>query len=140
MNQKSINQEDYEVIESIAKKYGMSVKELAKSLIAKKGRYPVMQILLTNDERSIIDQRADQFNRSRSSYCLACLKKAIREELYKDIDIEKLQKRRYGENTRKVVAIYFKSEKDYNALRDLAERLGVSVAALVRYYALTVEL
>ncbi|MDE6017061.1 MAG: hypothetical protein K2H41_15455 [Acetatifactor sp.] len=140
MNKKSIDQADYEIIESIAKKYDMSVKELAKSLLAKNGRYSIPQILLTSDERSIIDQRANQFNYSRSFYCLMCWKKAVKEGLYKNIDIAKLQERRYGENSRKTVAIYFKDEDDYNELKDITEKLGVSVSSLIRYFALTVEL
>ncbi len=140
MSKKNITPEDYRLIEEIATRNNMSIKELAKYLTNKNGKYSMPQILLTAAERDLIDKRAAKINYSRSHYCFMCWKKAAKEKFYKDIDIAKLQERRYGDNSRNVVKIYFKNEEDYAELREVASMLGVSISALIRYVALNVEL
>lgn len=139
MSKKNITPEDYGLIEEIATRNNMSIKELAKCLTIKNGKYLTLQILLTAAERDLIDERAARFNYSRSHYCYMCWKKAAQEKIYKNIDIAKLQERRYGENSRNVVKISFKSEDDYAELREVADMLGVSMSAMMRYVALNVS-
>jgi len=133
-----LEKNDLEVIEEIAKKYGVSVQDLSRSLLSRK--YPRLQILLTEEELKHIDNNAMRLNLSRSMYCYQCFKKAIDEKLYENIDVLKvLRKSETGKRTQKV-AVSFSEQGDYEKMVAFASDLGIAFSGMVRYFSLTVDL
>lgn len=129
---------DLEIIEGMAKKYGVSVQDLSRSLLSRK--YPRLQILLTEAELKHIDDNAMRLNLSRSMYCYLCFKKAIDEKLYENIDVLKvLRKSDTGKRTEKV-AVSFSEQGDYEKMVAFSSDLGIAFSGMVRYFSLTVDL
>lgn len=133
-----LESEDLKTIEEIAKKYGVSVQDLSRSLLSRK--YPRLQILLTVEELKHIDDNAMRLNLSRSMYCYLCFKKAIDEKLYENIDVLKVvRKSDTGKRTEKV-AVSFSEQSDYEKMVKFASDLGIAFSGMVRYFSLVVEL
>lgn len=140
-NEQVLRDEDLEVIKGIAEKYRLSIQELGRILSRKNGDYPRLQILLNVDEIYSIDKKAKELNLSRSKYCSLCYKKALKEELYKNIDILKVVgESESGKRREHRAVISFDVSSDYLEMKKLADDLGIPFSSLVRYFALNVEL
>lgn len=139
MIEQILQEEDLNMIKKIADKYKLSIQELGRMLSRKNGQYLRLQILLNVDEINLIDKRAKAVNLSRSKYCTFCYKKALRENLYDNIDILKV----VGESEKKRehrAVISFDMANDYLEMKKLADDLGIPFSSLVRYFALNVVL
>lgn len=133
-----LERNDLDIIESIAKKYGVSVQDLSRSLLSRK--YPRLQILLTVDELKHIDDNAKKLSLSRSMYCYMCFKKAMDDKLYENMNLlEIVKKSDTGKRTEKV-AVSFSELGDYEKMVKFAKDLGVPFSGMLRYFSLTVNL
>ncbi len=133
-----LERNDLDIIESIAKKYGVSVQDLSRSLLSRK--YPRLQILLTVDELKHIDDHAKKLSLSRSMYCYMCFKKAMDDKLYENMNLlEIVKKSDTGKRTEKV-AVSFSELGDYEKMVKFAKDLGVPFSGMLRYFSLTVNL
>lgn len=144
-NESVIEKEDMQVIESIANKYNISVTELGRILSRKNNECAKrFQILLTVDELHEVDKKAKSLDLSRTRYCSMCFKKGIDEELYKNINMVELTRRRNaskGEDIRSQKTPMYFADKDYYLLgKKIAKEMGVSFGSFVRWFALNVEL
>lgn len=136
-----LNDEDINIIEEIADKYNLTMQELGRMMSRKNGRYHRMQILFNSDEMNFIDRKTRELNISRSQYCRLCYRKALKEEIYKDIDILKVVGGSENNKQREYRAVIsFDSSKDYLDVKKLAENLGVPVSSLMRYFALNINI
>lgn len=141
-SEKMIDEGDYEIIESIAAKYNLSVESFGK-LISKKNEDNRPTVRFTEQEMEIIDTRRAKFPMSRSEYCRRCFMKAIDDGSYRDIDIRAIKKDTYNKGTiarTKRAAMTVNNENDFKKMLELCDKLGLQLAALVRYFALNVEL
>lgn len=133
-----IGKEDLDIIETIAKKYNVTVQDIGRSLLSRK--YPRIQIMLTPEELTKIDENANRLNLSRSMYCYLCFRKAINDKIYEKMNIVDIVKKgKNGIRTEKV-AVSFSELGDYNKMMKFAEDMGVSFSSVVRYFSLNVDL
>ena len=135
-----LSDSDLEIIRGIAEKYKIRVSELGRILSRRSASYPKTQILLTTDEMYSIDRKAKELNLNRSKYCTMCVKKAMDEKIYEDIDIMKvIEKSKSGRREHRAM-ISYDSSSGYIKIKKLANDLGVPFSSLIRYFALNVEL
>lgn len=135
-----IKDEDLRIISNIAKTYNLSVQELGRILARKKATYPRIQILLTIDELNLIDEMAKTLRLSRSKYCSMCCHKALKEELYKNIDMLKVIRESETGNKRVHRAIIsYENANEFLEMKKLANDLGTPFSSLMRYFALNIQ-
>lgn len=133
--------EDLKIIKKIADKYNLSLQELGRVLTRKNGKYLRLQILLNIDEINLIDERAGALKLSRSKYCTLCYKKALKENLYDNIDILRVVgESENGKKREHRAVISFDMTSDYLEMKKLSDDLGLPFSSLVRYFALNIEL
>lgn len=136
-----LQSEDLLMIKKIADKYRLSVQELGRIISRKNGKYYRLQILLNKDEIDLIDKNAKRLKLSRSKYCTLCYKKALRENLYDNIDILKVVgESESGKKREHRAVISFDMPSDYLEMKKLADDLGIPFSSLVRYFALNIKL
>lgn len=140
MNKKNIklSEKDYKVVEELAGKYGVSVDELGRSLLARK--YPRVQILLTENELKHIDTNAIRVGLSRSEYCYRCFMKAVEEKLYVNTTALEIQRKDESGRRDKKLGVNFPVRVQYEEMMEYSETIGVNFSAFVRYFSLNVEL
>ena len=135
-----IRETDMDLIKSVADKYNMSLKNLAKIIsrqdVNEKKR---MDLRFNKDELKIVDEKAEKEGMSRSAFCrYACLK-VIRE--YKDmknINLLKIRER-YGERNREIrVCLIFPDEEEKRQIRDFADNLSMPFTTFMRFCMLRV--
>lgn len=128
-------------IDMIAGKYGITVNDIIKIISAKKEKDD-FHVRFSKHELDIVDERCREMSLCRSSYCALCFKKAVDQELYKNIDIVQIAKRNFGEE-RKDHRVHISLKKFGVNAREIirfAEDIGVDMSALLRYFSLNVHL
>lgn len=137
-----INEEDYNVICDMAKKYNMSVDDFGRLLSKKIEKDIRLQVRFSADELKTIDIKAGKYNMSRSEYCRTCCLKAIKEKQYENLNICEIQGDAYNKNTVRdmKVCISFDDAMEYSKMRKVAMDLSMKFSTMVRYFALSIEL
>lgn len=141
-NDAFLKNDDLKIIENIAEKYCITIQELGRILARRTGVYPRLQILLNTDELNIIDSKANKLNLSRTKYCSLCYKKALKENLYENINVLQAMSDNKNKNLKRKhrAVISFDNAKDYRNMKKLSDDLGIPFSSLMRYFALTVNI
>lgn len=127
------------VCDEIANKYGISSDDCIKLLSINVNRNIRHQIRFSVDELEIIDNRAAEYNMSRSEYCRRCLIKFMEERAYINLDIPALKKDSYKSNeVRDIrIAISFDDPELYLRMKKLSKELSIQLSSLIRCVSLT---
>lgn len=129
------------VIEDIAGRYNLSVKEFGKLLYANsESKYFRKQVRFGVDEIIEIDERAGRYNLSRSDYIRRCIEKELLNKSYLNISIKDLRKDTYKEGRNIRTSIHFSDRKMYDEVAEIADRFSVRCSTIIRYFALNCEL
>ena len=145
-----LKKEDIEIIEKMAREYGITVKDLGKMLANTKASSVRPQVTFSVDEYKYVTDNAGRLNLSRGKYCGYCLRKAVRENIIADIDVLKLLQMEKDKKVKKVsedslraraesVNVYMVNADDYIELKKRAKEMGVTFVSLARYLILTAD-
>lgn len=134
-----LNEKEIKTLEEIASSHNMTVQELGNYLNFF-GRETIRkQISLSDEELRIIDERRKEVELDRSKYCIQCCKKALQTEFVNKINIRDIMRKSESEKRNKIsISIY--NQKDYDELVEVAGKLGVKLASMIRYFCLNVKL
>ncbi len=140
-NDHVLTQNDLEIVSMIAEKYHLSIQEFGRILARKNEKYPVLQILFTDDEYNQIEEKRKSKNLSRSKYCTLCIRKALSEETYKQINVvDVLGKENRRISRPKRTPISFDNATEYRQAKEISGLLGMPFSSLMRYFSLNVDL
>lgn len=138
-----ISKQDMETLEKIADKYSISIQELGKIISQKERKnYLTLQIRFSDEELNILNERSRKLNIARSKYCVLCYQKAMKEHLYKDLNVLEIigKERQQSKKTNRINISFSSNENDYKEMKKLAEELGIKFTSLIRYFALNINL
>ncbi len=134
-----IAKSDFEIIKKIAKNYNMSIEDFGR-LISKKADKPLRHhVRFSDEELKEVDKKAKALKLKRSKYCRLCYKKALEQELYKNINILDAAEKD-GTTRKNRVSISFDSAEEYKKMRELADKFSIHFSSLIRYFALNIDL
>lgn len=137
---KIIEKEDIKILENIAEKYKVDLKELGQYLIKKDTERLVHQIRVNADELSIINNKADKLNMKRSEYVRSCFLKIINDGTFILTDISEIKKTSRNQKRDIKIPISFNNIDEYMKMRTLAKKYSLSFASFLRYISLSTEL
>lgn len=135
-----IENEDLEIIKELAQKYSMSLGEFGKTItILSKGTTIYKQMRVSRRELDIIVKKAKRLKLKQTDMYILCYRKGIQKENYESIDISKINEQIENETKNICVNVRFTNNKELLQVQNIAEKLGVRVGTLLRYFALHVE-
>lgn len=131
----NIQEKDLEVIEAMAKSYGISMVELGKAIVNQTKKRADRQFRVSDQEFEVISEKAKEKGLTVMRYCeYACSVFVSRKKL----DGEFFGNKRYGEGRTKRITVQFKDAKVESELLNFADSYNVEIGALIRYCALTI--
>lgn len=131
-----IDTDDYQIIETMAQKYGMNVYDFGH-LLSKKNDKVLLQIRFSEDELTELDRRAKEKKLARSKFCKLCFKKVLDENIYENLNYLQIIKDE-KEKTEKI-NIYFNAI-EYKSMYKLSAELQIPFSTLMRYFSLNIDL
>ena len=136
-----IHASDMLVIEDIAKKYNISLRNLAQIItqeqtaVSKK----LIHVRFTEQEIKIVDKKAKNAGMSRSGLCrYACLKVINEYTKMKDINLKKIEEG-HGTGSRNIrVCVSFKNIEEKRKINEFADNLSLSYSSFIRFCMLNI--
>lgn len=129
-----IDETDMSVIETIAKKYKMSVVEfgrfLGKSSNAKGVRFHVR---FTVDEMEIVNNKASYMGTSRSKLCAHAWKDFLDSGAYKKFNVRDVKGKDDESGRTERICVIFQEPEEFEKLQEIAASYSIPFSALLRY-------
>ncbi len=126
---------DREAVKEIADKYGIGLLDFGKILIANERKSKQRQFRVSDEEYSIIRDKAASRNMTLMCYCEFACNEFLKE---RKLD-ERLFAKQYGEGRERRIAVTFKNEETESELIRYSEQVGIEVGSLIRTCALSLE-
>lgn len=131
---KEIDTDDMIIIENIAKKYNMTLKNLVKTISKKDVKEnDQVAIRFAAEELKTLDKKARKKNMSRSRFCRYACHRIINEYIRMD-NIDFLSARGvYGEVKRDIKVCLLIPEEDRKQIKEFTEKLSLPLTTFIRY-------
>lgn len=130
---------DMEIIEKIAKKYNLKMKDLGMIIARENTVEKPIQVRFTNSEFNVVKNAADERGLRINAFIRYSIRYARENKLLENMnikDLSTLSKRDTKETRTKRVAVAFDKGEDFLEIKNFSEKMKIPYSNLIRWIVL----